>query len=44
MNDEILYNIGLLIDHGATYDEAVIFAIDFYMDDSKQETINATIH
>ena len=44
MNDEILYNIGLLMNRGATYDEAVIFAVDFYMDDSKQETINETIH
>jgi len=44
VNDEILYNIGLLMNHGVGYCEALIWAVNFYMTQSKQEVVHVYLH
>lgn len=45
MNTQILCNMSLLMSHGASYTDALIYAINFYMDnESDQEMENVTIH
>ena len=44
MNDEILYNIGRLIAEGAPAEMALIWAVDFYMNNSDQEPESETLH